>query len=109
MSAFIDEHRAFRGRGHLCQTLGVSASAHYQRATGERSDRAVGDERLLAEICCVHKANYERYGSRRVYKQPRNRVARCTVERLMARAWDPESQAPRQAVAYDQARPGLSR
>jgi hypothetical protein len=40
----------------------VSASAYYQRASGERSDRAVEDERLLERIREVHAANYECYG-----------------------------------------------
>ena len=34
----------------ICRTLGVSASAYYQRATGERSASAVEDERLLGRI-----------------------------------------------------------
>ncbi|MGH2872602.1 MAG: hypothetical protein ACRDL5_09105, partial [Solirubrobacteraceae bacterium] len=50
----------------VCRTLGVSACAYYERATGERSARVVEDERLLAEIRGVHKDNYECYGSRRV-------------------------------------------
>jgi hypothetical protein len=44
----------------------VSASAYYQRATGERSEREVEDERLLALIRQAHKANYEAYGARRM-------------------------------------------
>ena len=47
MSAFIEEHRARFGVEPICSTLGVSASAYYQRATGERSARVVEDERLL--------------------------------------------------------------
>jgi putative transposase len=43
VSAFIDEHRARFGVEPICRTLGVSASAFYQRATGERSARAVAD------------------------------------------------------------------
>ena len=47
MTAFIEEHRGRFGVEPICSTLGVSASAYYQRATGERSARAVEDERLL--------------------------------------------------------------
>ena len=47
MSRYIDEHRARFGVEPICQTLGVSASAYYQRASGERSARAIEDERLL--------------------------------------------------------------
>ena len=71
----------------ICRTLGVSASAYYQRATGERSVRSLEDERLLVEIRRVHEANYECYGSRRVWKQLLRggiEVAPCTVERLMS-------------------------
>jgi len=71
----------------ICETLGVSASAYYQRATGKRSARQLADERLLVEIRRVHRENYECYGSRRVWKQlGREGIdgARCTVERLMA-------------------------
>jgi putative transposase len=50
VSAFIDEHRARFGVEPICRTLDVSASAYYQRATGERSARAVEDERLLSRI-----------------------------------------------------------
>ena len=57
MSAFIDEHRARFGVEPICRTLGVSASAYYRRASGERSERAVRDERLLDRIREMHAAN----------------------------------------------------
>jgi len=84
---FVDEHRERFGVEPICRALEVSASAYYQRAKGERSARAIYDERLLAEIKLVHAANYEAYGSRRVWKELLRRgieCARCTVERLMA-------------------------
>jgi len=87
VSAFIDEHRERFGVEPICETLGVSASAYYQRATGERSARQLADERLLVDIRRVHRENYECYGSRRVWKQLLREgidAARCTVERLMA-------------------------
>ena len=40
MSAFIDAHRERFGVEPVCRVLGVSASAYYQRASGQRS--AVG-------------------------------------------------------------------
>ena len=86
MSAFIDGHRDRFGVEPICRTLGVSASAYYQRATGERSARSLEDERLLVEIRRVHKANYECYGYRRTWKQllrEGERVPRCRVQRLM--------------------------
>ena len=87
MSAFIEERKVDFGVEPICQTLGVSASAYYQRATGERSERSLEDERLLAQIRRVHKDNYECYGSRRVCKallREGIEVPRCTVERLMS-------------------------
>jgi hypothetical protein len=50
VSRFIDELRGSFGVEFICQTLGVSASAYYQRATGERSAREREDERLLKRI-----------------------------------------------------------
>jgi putative transposase len=87
VSAFIDQRRASFGVELICATLDVSASAYYQRATGERSARAVEDERLLAVIRAVHKTNYEAYGSRRMWKALRRQgetAPRCQIERLMA-------------------------
>ena len=69
MSAFIDMHRDQFGVEPICETLDVSASAYYQRATGERSARRIEDERLTGRIGEVHEANYDCYGYRRVHAQ----------------------------------------
>jgi putative transposase len=69
VSAFIDMHRERFGVEPICETLDVSASAYYQRATGERSARQIEDERLTGRIREVHEANYECYGYRRVHAQ----------------------------------------
>ena len=86
MSAFIEEKRHAFGVEPICQTLGVSASAYYQRKTGERSARAVEDERLLGRIRELHAANYYAYGYRRMWKALRRAgeaVGRGRVQRLM--------------------------
>jgi putative transposase len=86
VSAFIDEHRARFGVEPICRTLGVSASAYYQRATGARSARAVADERLLAEIEQVHERNYGAYGYRKTWlalRRAGQEVGRDRVKRLM--------------------------
>jgi putative transposase len=86
MSAFIEENRARFGVEPICRTLDVSASAYYKRATGERSERQVDDERLLERIRELHAANYFAYGSRRMWKallRDGERVGRSRVERLM--------------------------
>ena len=89
MSAFIDMHRDQLGVEPICRILDVSASAYYQRATGERSERAVEDERLTGRIREVHEANYECYGYRRVHAQlvrEGEATGRDQVARLMGSA-----------------------
>ncbi len=89
MSAFVDERRDDFGVELICRTLGVSASAYYQRRTGQRSQRVGEDERLLDRIRAVHRANYEAYGQRRVWKQllrEGEQVGRDRVRRLMRAA-----------------------
>jgi putative transposase len=86
VSAFIDGHRSRFGVEPICRTLGVSASAYYHRATGERSARSLEDERLLERIRELHVANYFAYGSRRMWKallRAGEQVGRSRVERLM--------------------------
>jgi putative transposase len=87
VSAYVDQHRERFGVEPICETLDVSASAYYHRATGERSERVVEDERLLVVIRETHERNYEAYGYRRMWKallRAGERVARCQVQRLMA-------------------------
>lgn len=86
MSAFIEQNRGRFGVEPICQALDVSASAYYKRATGERSQRQVEDERLLERIRELHEANYLAYGSRRMWKALLRdgwQVGRSRVERLM--------------------------
>ncbi len=86
MSAFIDEQRERFGVEPICEVLDVSASAYYQRATGERSARRVGDERLSARIREVHEQNFEAYGYPRVWHELQRQgeqVGRDHVARLM--------------------------
>jgi putative transposase len=86
VSRFIDCHRGRFGVEPICRILGVSASAYYQRATGERSPRAVEDERLLEKIRETYERNYEAYGYRRTWKallRAGETVGRDHVKRLM--------------------------
>ena len=83
---FIDEQRESFGVEPICEALGVSASAYYQRATGERSVRRIEDERLLVLIRQVHERNYFAYGSWRMWRalvRAGEQVGRGRVERLM--------------------------
>jgi putative transposase len=89
VSAFIDLYRERFGVEPICRTLGVSASAYYQRARGQRCARAVEDERLLGVIRELHLANYEAYGYRRMWKallRAGEQAPRCRVQRLMRQA-----------------------
>jgi putative transposase len=76
---------AISGVEPICRVLGVSASAYYRRASGERSARQVEDERLLERIRELHAANYFAYGYRRMWKallRAGEVVPRCQVQRL---------------------------
>ena len=83
---FIEMERGRFGVEPICEALGVSASAYYHRATGERSARRVEDERLLELIRELHRRNYFAYGSWRMWKallRAGEQVGRGRVERLM--------------------------
>jgi putative transposase len=120
VSAFIDEHRDRFGVEPICEVLDVSASAYYRRRTGERSARAVEDERLTARIRERHLANYEAYGYRRMHAQlardgeqsGRDRVARLMRSdgiqgaKRRGKPWrtttpDPRAQRPADLVKRD--------
>jgi putative transposase len=86
VSAFVDEYRVRFGVEPICRTLGVSASAYYERASGRLSARRLEDERLLGRIRELHAANYYAYGSRRMWKalvREGEQIGRGRVERLM--------------------------
>jgi len=89
VSAVIDKDRDRFGVEPICRVLDVSASAYYQRATGQRSDRVIEDERLLGVIHELHATNYYAYGYRRMHKALRRAgetVGRDRVKRLMRTA-----------------------
>ncbi len=87
MSRYVDEHRGRFGVEPICNVLGVSASAYYERSSGRRCERSLKDEQLLERIKEIHAVNYYAYGYRRMWKALQRAgepVARCTVQRLMA-------------------------
>jgi len=86
VSRYIDEHRGRFGVEPICRVLDVSASAYYHRATGQRSRRVIGDERLVDQIREVHAANYFAYGYRKMWlalKRAGADVGRDRVKRVM--------------------------
>jgi putative transposase len=108
VTAFVDEHRGRFGVEPICRALGVSASAYYHRATGHRSERAIGDERLLELIEQGAERNYGAYGYRKTWlalRRAGHEVGRDRVKRLRRTAWPAGRKAARQAVAHDRRRP----
>jgi hypothetical protein len=86
VSRYVDEQRGRFGVEPICRTLGVSASAYYQRGTGQRSVRRIEDEMLLERIRELHRRNYFAYGSWRMWKallRAGEQVGRGRIERLM--------------------------
>jgi putative transposase len=89
VSRYVDEYRGRFGVEPICRTLGVSASAYYQCATGQRSGRVIDDERLLGVIKTTHEANYLAYGYRKMWLalgRAGEDVGRDRVKRLMRQA-----------------------
>lgn len=86
IDAFRDEY----GVEPICRVLEVAPSTYYAVKAREcsPSERALEDERLLVEIRRVYAASKGLYGARKVWWQLEREgveVARCTVERLMAK------------------------
>jgi putative transposase len=95
---FIDEHRhdTIDGREFgvepICRVLSehgckIAPATYWAHAKRPASSRAVRDAELTEQIRRVHADNYGVYGARKVWRQLNRegiKVARCTVERLMA-------------------------
>ncbi|WP_371657283.1 IS3 family transposase [Streptomyces sp. NBC_00280] len=92
--AFIDEHKGrFGGVEPICRVLTqhgctIAPSTYYacKKRQLAPSPRSVRDEGLKEQIKEVYEANYRVYGARKVWRQLNRqgqKVARCTVERLM--------------------------
>jgi len=66
----------------------IAPSTYYQVKSRPPSARARRDEELIGLIVKIYNANYQVYGARKIWEELRRqgqRVARCTVERLMRR------------------------
>ena len=91
MVSFIDEHRDEYGVEPICEMLPIAPSTFYEyqarRENPElRSARAKRDDDLRPEIQRIWKENRCVYGAYKVWRQCHRegqKVARCTVERLM--------------------------
>ena len=74
MVAFIDRHRATLGVESICRTLQFAPSAYYERkrqaiAPELRSPRRRTDETLRVAIHRVWEANFQVYGTRKIWRQ----------------------------------------
>jgi putative transposase len=73
----------------ICTVLEIAPSTYYAAKQRRPCARRLRDAELTVEIHRVFDANYQVYGARKVWRQLNREgitVARCTVERLMARA-----------------------
>jgi len=93
MVSFIDAHRQSHGVESICRQPPIAPSTYYEFKArqvdpsrwppGTRRDAA-----LELEIQRVYEENFRVYGAEKVWQQLKReqwKVARCTVERLMAR------------------------
>jgi putative transposase len=90
---FIDEHQDRRsgllrwGIEPIANTLGIAPSTYHAAKKRPPSARAVRDAELRPQILRVWEQNLAVYGADKVWDQLNKdgvRVARCTIERLMA-------------------------
>jgi transposase InsO family protein len=92
MVSFIDQHRGEYGVEPICAELPIAPSTYYELKARERDpsrlpQRAQRDALLRPQVRRVWDTNESVYGAKKVWKQlnrEKIRVARCTVERLMA-------------------------
>jgi putative transposase len=86
VSAFIDAHRDRFGVEPICRTWACRRPPTIKRATGERSERAAEDERLLGRIRELHAPELLRLGLPAPWKAllpSGETVGRDPVKRLM--------------------------
>ena len=70
----------------MCEILPISPSTYYNNKTRAPSIRELRDQELEREIKRIYEDNQCVYGARKIYRQLKregNKVARCTVERLL--------------------------
>jgi transposase InsO family protein len=93
MVRYIDDHRDRYGVEPICAMLPIAPATYYEHKSRERDPsrlpaRAQRDAVLEPEIRRVWEENFRVYGARKVWRQLNREaieVARCTVERLMAK------------------------
>jgi putative transposase len=84
--AYIDAHRDRFGVEPICRVLQFAPRTYWAAKARPPCARARRDEELKPEIVRVHAENFGVYGADKVWAQLNRegqRVARCTIERLM--------------------------
>jgi transposase InsO family protein len=93
MVSFIDDYKDVYGVEPMCRVLPIAPSTYYEHARRRREPerrpvREKRDEALSVEVARVHRENFSVYGAEKVWRQLNREgfdVARCTVERIMAK------------------------
>ncbi len=83
---YIDARKGRWGVEPICKVLQFAPATYYAARCRPPSPRRLRDEELKAKIAKVHADNLDVYGADKVWTQLNRegeRVARCTVERLM--------------------------
>ncbi len=83
---YIDARKGRWGVEPICKDLQFAPATYYAARCRPPSPRRLRDEELKAKIAKVHADNLDVYGADKVWTQLNRegeRVARCTVERLM--------------------------
>ena len=73
----------------MCDLLGVSASGYYAWSRRLRSQRSLGDEKLLTRIRSIHEWSHRTYGAPRIHAElvaSGTQISRKRVARLMREA-----------------------
>jgi transposase InsO family protein len=78
----IDDHCGNFAITRLCGVLDVSPSGYYAWRTRPVSAREMANRQLIEKIKAVHTANYEVYGSPRVFSELRAQGVACSRNRV---------------------------
>jgi len=79
---FIDDHRDELPVTLLCKALHVSSSGYYAWRQRPPSAREMANQELYEKIKTVYKANYEVYGSPRIYRELWKQKVVCSENRV---------------------------
>ena len=79
---FIDDHRDELPIMLMCKALNVSPSGYYAWRQRPPSAREMANQKLYEKIEAVYEANYQVYGSPRIYRELRKQNVVCSENRV---------------------------